>query len=1035
MPTTNPCNVECSVLIPARTLEDFPTDLDDCDACSTLAAWTVLWHPELLVTSQQIPAWHRADSPPEPQVGSSEPQTGSTEPQTGAVEPQTEHTEQQSGLDSDTTNGSFVGHLFITPTPSLDQLPDGYADRAKSAGAIWVTGPDRPAMLDQLKQAGLIQADLPPQTAGQRTIGMEDFFAAGFAALQIQIMTRRLRYTSNLDQIHLQTRVVDAATAFLEKRTAEAIEALHDVFDCLAEERDHYFTSDPHLIDLVLVESTTTERAIADPVIAQAAENDATSEDEGVLKTPVNVLIDSEAMDALAGREDGASQDFRGQIRDNKIGWAAGGPSSDVQFDFMDYADAARSIRESHRKASECMGVPPPVYGRLSGDTPSDMITAIASLGYAGVIPLNFAAGTGHAAEAKVVLPISVATGHDGEIEALTAKPIDASSDSAFLSIGAKLGESIDSGEIATGLLVHWPGQGCDSYYDLRRLASWSLSLGRFWKIGDYFTQGERPYHQGNLSAVGSDSPSELSALFDGDVANPITVAADRFMKSSVGRQDRLLGAIGEFLSPSDARTGNASEGTRLNRIAKSIGLTPDPDGDTQLVVNVNSIPLRVATEISSAPAAMRHIYSCERDRVRYLASVDVPAIGYSIARPAVSGEKTCAVGSEASGVGGWIRNQFLGRSSTIAQGFRLHNEFMEVEVSEKSGGVAGVYSGGERGNRFSMRLVAEGFPSPKSASESLMRCDDILVTKNTAAEGRIEAKGKLIVDGVEVANFVNRYSLVSGSRVLNVRVQLNRSPDCGDNQFKGNQWENYIAARVAVPEESSVCRALIRDKVHRSRGRRIVAPLGLVIDEAHRQTLISSDGYPLHRIVGKRFYDTLLMVPGQGSDQFNLRYGFDVAQPVAEAWSGLAPAKHLSVKANPGANASSWFANVGPREVLIGDMTVHRLGDNTVGVEVELIATRGKSCTAKLQFFRDPTLAYRVLAEGREPSGFPAPDSLLRSTDTGTSNEQQPLEIKDDANGTPMIRVPMNGHEVCRVMVVFDDASTNGDTSAKDSQ
>ena len=998
MPTKNSCNVECSVLIPARTLEDFPTDLNDCDARSTLAAWTVLWHPELLVQAEQIPAWHRADSPPEPVEQGIE----------HGIEPETETIGSKTGSDPDPSGGSFVGHLFIAPMPSIDQLPENYAATAKSAGAVWITGPDRRAMLDQLNQLGLIQAELSSQTAGVRTIGVEDFFAAGFAALQIQVMTRRLRYTSNLDQIHLQTRLVDAAKAFLEKHTEEAIQALHDVFDCLAEERDHYFATDPHLIDLVLVSSTTVDATVQDPLLREEASNDSASEEEAVLKTPVNVLIDADAIDEIAQRDDSASEEFRQRLHENRIGWAAGGPNSRVEFDLLDYSTAAQAITDAHQRAKDCIGVAPPVYGRISGDTPSDMISAIASEGYVGVIPINFSAGTGHSADAKVNLPISCGNDNDGEIEALTAKPIDASSDAAFLSIGAGLGESIDNGEIATGLLVHWPGQGCDSYYDLRRLASWSLSLGRFWKLDEYFTDGERPYHQGNLSAIAPNPSSEFIDLFGGETENPIMRASERFAKSSVERQSRLVNAIGQFLSLGQTSEGNTA--SALNQIAKSIGVTPDTGGDAKLVINANSIPLRVATEIGNPPAAMPHVYSCDRDRDRYVTSLDVPAMGYSIARPAIAGEKSSSVSSESPGLGRWIRNQFLGRSSTIAQEFRLQNEFMEVEISKKSGGVAGVYSGGERGNRFSMRLVAQGF----AESESVMRCDDILVTKNTAAEGCIEAKGKLLVEGVEVASFVNRYALVCGSRMLNVQVRLNRSPDCREDQWLGGPWKSYIAARVAVQDESSVCRALVRDKVHRSRGRRVLAPLGLVIDEAQRQTLVTSDGYPLHKIVGKRFYDTLLMVRGQDSAPFNLRYGFDIGQPVAQAWSGLAPANELSVKVDSDTAASSWFVNVGPREVFINEMTVHALADETLGVEIELIATRGKSCTAKLRFFRDPKSAFR----------------LTSKTSNSVDHQTQSLEIKSDA-----VEVPINGHDVCRVMVVFDQTDTNDGPAEKESQ
>ena len=224
---------ECCVLSPAATLEDFPSEMSDYDGRSLLAAWTLLWHPSLLADCGQLPAWYRADAPPE----------------------------------------TLDNRLFAVPEPSQSWLPDGLAVRAADCPTCqWITGRSRAEMLGQLPFDQLPQAPAQsletasPQTASPqsrgRTVQVEDFFAAGYAFLQIQVMTRRLRYTSNLDEIHLQNRAVAAAQAFIEGDADTAADALHDVFDCVAEERDHYFSSDPHLIDLVLTSPSTLDRLL-----------------------------------------------------------------------------------------------------------------------------------------------------------------------------------------------------------------------------------------------------------------------------------------------------------------------------------------------------------------------------------------------------------------------------------------------------------------------------------------------------------------------------------------------------------------------------------------------------------------------------------------------------------------------------------------------------------------------------------------------------------------------------------------------------
>ena len=69
-------------------------------------------------------------------------------------------------------------------------------------------------------------------------------------------------------------------------------------------------------------------------------------------------------------------------------------------------------------------------------------------------MPIDFEGGTGFGDEAKVILQAAGV-----QLEALTAKPIDASDDSSFLTLGTRLGESIDRGEISTGYLLIGPAK------------------------------------------------------------------------------------------------------------------------------------------------------------------------------------------------------------------------------------------------------------------------------------------------------------------------------------------------------------------------------------------------------------------------------------------------------------------------------------------------------------------------------------------------------------------------------------------------
>lgn len=1009
---------ECCVLIPAATLEDFPSDLSDYEARSLLAAWTVLWDPRLLADSEQLPVWYRADAPPDP-----------------------------------------IGRrLFTVPAPSVAQLPDHYEMRVRqSQECRWITGGCRAEMLaeemiGELKLGESQLGQLPPPLEHEgRHIAAEDFYAAGYACLQIQVMTRRLRYTSNLDEIHLQNRIVAAAKSFLDRDAQAAAEALHDVFDCLAEERDHYFSSDPHLIDLTLTSTSTVDsllqmldRASAWETAQQDASNGQSGgTDHAGLPTPQNVLVDCEVAQAIAagGHQGGADQSKEAphpvlnRLASGEVGWAGGGPPADTCLDVMTFAQAESVFRDAYRRTQEAIGAPPQVYARFSGATPSDMTQTLAKLGYCGIIPLDFENGTGHGDEAKVIMQSA-----GSELEALTAKPIDASSDASFLTLGTRLGEAIDSGEIATGLLAHWPGQTSDSFQDLKRVASWSLALGKFWRLADYFRDGEHPYHHGTARATSPDAAHLLERLVTAATADPISSPAAAFRNQVAQEQRHVLTGMARLVTGQDVEPADAASHFAAAVVgadagdAKQSGVPPGRHGGW-LLINPHAAGCRETVTLAGAtPAPAKHIYAATQDDDVATATVDIPGCGFVLVR---GGDDAARQGPS---WGAMIRGKLFGSPRSMAQQWSLHNEFMEVTISPESGGISGVYSGGIRGNRFSMRLVANGHQGPRQPaqhdSETLMRCSQLRVVTSTAASGCIEAQGEITdAGGSTIATYELRYTLFRGSRIIHVAGEL-----VPQQQLSGNPWQHNYAARVAVVTPSAIYRPMLRDKLHRARSRRLVAPLGLVVDEAERQTLISADGRPFHRCVGERFVDTLLWVQGESNPSFKLSYGFDVPAPVAVARALLAPPLEVPINGAPGATDAGatdigWVVHAAPKEILIADFNVGRRRDGRLAAIVRVIQTRSKSCKATVRFLRDvqaaALLAGSTLCPGSDdPLNLPLPPSGSDSSKQAGTDESDSLDDgpyrpqwltwKDDS-----LAVSLPGHAVADILVVFvDDAN-----------
>ena len=1023
---------ECCVLLPATNLEDFPSQLPSQEACSLLGAWTVLWHPSLLAEMEQLPAWYRADAPPE----------------------------------------SLDNRLFVVPTPSAAQLPEGFRERAnRNQNCVWLEASSRDDFLEQLPWDRLPSMHAESLKISPREITVNDFFAAAYAALQVQIMTKRLRYTSNLDELHLQTCAVNAAKAFVKGDVNTASDALHDLFDSLAEERDHYFSSDPHLIDLVLTGESTLGRmsdllgtvqqanVSLDPQASSAEDqeqqitHDGTSVTEEVetqvaglsdsgtgsasesigacLPTPINLLVDLDAARALEKLPPDELEKLKCCIQGGEVSWAGGGPGSEVCFDTMTYGDAEAALRKAHHTFTSILGEAPPVYGRFSGSTPADLTATLVELGYQGMMPMDFEGGTGFGDEAKVILQAAGV-----QLEALTAKPIDASDDSSFLTLGTRLGESIDRGEISTGLFAHWPGESCQSFEDLKRVASWSLCLGKFWKLDQYFTEGEHPYHHGESVMVSPHSSKILSQRVAEGIENPISSLAAEFRSSVLREQTSRFSGMSSLVSGQvqeqnhdgesvqgenssasiDARevdlTSNDPTGLDFARdhFTRAIGAeqeaAPQENQQNQAVADcvlVNPVSIGVRCDVALTGKISEpkdSLYAVHDTRGITHATVDVPACGFVRLR---GGSKDAKSGT---GLIKKMRRGFLGGPKTLAEKDRLQNEFMEVNFSTETGAVMGVYSG-SRGNRFSLRLVAV---SREDVGNVEMKANRFQVTASSEHHGAIETAGVLQRTSEEgsqkLADFRMEYSLTRGSRFLQVKGEL-----IPDRQMEGDPWGNYLALRMAVASEAAIHRTIVRDKLHRSRSRRLVAPAGVLVDEAERQTLVCGDGYPFHRRVGERFLDTLLQVSGETRSGFRVDYGIDVTAPVASCLTRMFPPNAIHLKGSSGGPAIGWVCHIAPKEVLLSAIDVQMTAEGKLAAIIRVVQTRAQTAKVKLRFCRD-VVAVSFLDESLEKLMVMDVESL------NSRSESRASEIHFDGD---QVQFGIHSHGVLDLLVVFD--------------
>ena len=160
----------------------------------------------------------------------------------------------------------LAGHLLLVPQCCDSELPDGWAAKAEDAGAvIFRKLSDRDRLIAGiLEKLDLDGSDLAPDLVG-------GFLALGFCHLQVELITRQLRYMSNLDESQFERETLAAAESAIAGDEENAKERLTSAFDLLTEAREYFYPVETYLVDMTLVASTTLGRSLVGEVGGRGA--------------------------------------------------------------------------------------------------------------------------------------------------------------------------------------------------------------------------------------------------------------------------------------------------------------------------------------------------------------------------------------------------------------------------------------------------------------------------------------------------------------------------------------------------------------------------------------------------------------------------------------------------------------------------------------------------------------------------------------------------------------------------------------------
>ena len=925
---------ELVILLSCHGMEDFPLYHTGADAESLLSAWTGLWHPALIASAEGLPVLHRTDDPPE----------------------------------------DLAGRLLVIPKISEPEIAVGFAERAAGDGACVIR--DK-LTRQEVTDAALAALDTE-MGGGDACLApaelIADFLALGYAYLQVNILTRQMRYTDNLDDIHFSNEVVAAAKAAVASDETTAREHLQRCFDVLAESKDQCYPVDSYILDLTLVATST----LGEPLRKQLAS-----------RLPVNLLLTGELIEQMAEQEPASIEALRTALAEERVGLVGGtyreGPLPLEPIEAV-LADLQRGIATFEKH----LGQRPTVFARRRAGLSPILPQLLKQTGFIGALHSSFDGSRVPQSTQCKTLWIGC---DETAIDALVRTPQDAASADSFLTLAEKLSEAMDHDQVATVCFAHWPGQTSVWYDDLRRIASFGPSLGRFVSLSEFFAETVEPYERSDFLADEYRCPYLKDAVA-ADQSDPISSHAQQHRRQAAFDAAAGLECLSAVLtdradcSPKHKRGegGTSSDGHLQETVAAAAehfaaALSGEPRSSQKgcLIANPYSFARRIGVDVSNLPglpAAEKPVHAAQESGGKKRIVVDVPAMGFvwvgsgDRPSPPAKGKKDVPLAEENT----------------------LRNEFMEVRIDPITGSIRAIGDYVQRGSRVSQQLAFRT-PGPKpktgdvwrdpdeSAEYSVMAADSIEVTSAGPALGEIVSKGRLLdKTGKRLAGFTQTMRLWRGSRVLLLDIQIDPSQQPGSDP-----WQSYYASRFAWNDATSdVWRGISMGR-HPTAARRLEAPHYVELQAGASRTAILTGGLPYHRRSGMRMLDSLLIVRGETARRFQMGIGLDLTYPMTAAIDLLAPETCVHhVAGPPTAGTTSWLFHLSAKNVIATHWRPLIEEGHVVGVIARMLETEGRSGTCKLSAFRPIASARRLDLLGNPQDDLKVEDGAVVIEMTG---------------------------------------------------
>ena len=468
-----------TVLMPCHSLEEFVAERPEDESEQLLSAWSALWHPALVAAAGKMPGWAPAAAPP--------------------LEP--------------------AGHLCVLPPCCEDLLPAAWLSDAEHAGA---------QVIRRLGHRGQIVAaaldSLGPHAPAVEPALAADFLALGFCHLAVELLTRKLRYSSQLDEPAFSSQLLAAAQQACEGDTEAARRHLQSAFDLLHHAREYFFPVEPRLVDLTLLASTTLGPSLRQELASGR---------------PLSLLASGQLIEEMARREPASLQALREALSGGRV-TLLGGEYSEPELALLPPEAIGRNLRRGLDAYQRHLGARPLYFARRRFGLSPLLPQILEKFGFRGALHATLDDGRFPSGDANRVRW----EGLDGTaLEAVQRIPDDANRAQTFLRLPQRLVGAVGSDQAAIVVLAHWPAQAAPWYHDLDRIAPYGSVLGSFATMADCFQQTAAGWQDAAYTADQYRSPYLSQAVAAGQ-SDPLSRWVRYFQRLAVAEAADTLAVL-----------------------------------------------------------------------------------------------------------------------------------------------------------------------------------------------------------------------------------------------------------------------------------------------------------------------------------------------------------------------------------------------------------------------------------------------------------------------------------------------------------